>query len=193
MRKRFFLFAVFLLVGCSRQRTPDEKAFEACYSKCMQPAPNACPAEHMVCVTACRTGQDPIYRAMPRFASGPAPDVQGRSQLSQSVAIETVGGEATPILRRCIDLPFEATDIFTTSEANQPTIEVHLVAGESPKAGDNQSLGSWTFQGVRPAPAAIPRIQVRFSAAKSGRLAIGARDLDTGKDLTVLQKGMNLR
>jgi molecular chaperone DnaK len=113
--------------------------------------------------------------------------VQGRAQLSQTVAIESVGGGATPILRRCIDLPFEVTDVVTTSEPNQPTIEVHIVAGEALKAVDNQNLGSWTFQGVRSAPANVPRIQVRYRVEKSGVLAIEARDLDTGKELTVAQ------
>jgi molecular chaperone DnaK len=113
--------------------------------------------------------------------------VQGRAQLSQTVAIESAGGGATPILRRCIDLPFEVTDVVTTSEPNQPTIEVHIVAGEALKAADNQNLGSWTFRGVRPAPAAVPRIQVRYRVEKSGVLAIEARDLDTGKELTVAQ------
>jgi molecular chaperone DnaK len=124
---------------------------------------------------------------MPHFGSGSVTEVQGRAQLSQTVVIETVGGEATPVLRRCVDLPFEVTEIFSTAEANQPTIEVHILAGEAAKAADNQNLGRWTFQGVRPAPAAVPRIQVRFRAEESGRLVVGARDLDTGQELTVAQ------
>lgn len=164
--------------------------FDACYQRCVQPQPTtamACPTNHEWCVLACRTGQDPVYRAMPHWGGRSGAEVLGRAQLAQTVSVETLGGVASPILRRCIDLPFEVTDVYSTSQANQPTIEVHLVAGEAVRAADNQTLGSWTFQGVRAAPVAVPRIQVRFHAEKAGRLTIGARDLDTGQELTVVQ------
>jgi hypothetical protein len=179
--------AALVALGCSQHGASDAAVFDACYQRCMSPPATACPADHAWCITTCRGGPDPVFRAMPHFGGVAVPDPPGRAQLAQSVAIETVGGMAAPVLRRCIDLPFEVTEMFSTGQPNQPTIEVHLVAGEAARVTDNQNLGSWTFQGVRPAPAAVPRIQVRFRAEKSGLLAIGARDMDTGQELAVAQ------
>jgi hypothetical protein len=180
-----------ILIGCGRGDNTEASVFEACYKRCMSPPVSECPAEHEECIIACRSGKSAIYKAMPHFGNDKEADVNGRARLAQSVGIEVVGGEITPILRRCIDLPFEASEIFSTGEDNQPTIEVHLTAGEAQKAADNQSLGGWVFEGVRPAPRGIPKIEVRFRVEKSGRLTIGARDTDTGQAL-IVQQGRSL-
>lgn len=188
---------VFLLAlsSCSKpgDSTAGNSTIDACYRRCMDPGPSACPADHEWCTVVCASGHDPIARVMPHTGADSTAPADGRARLTHTIAIETAGGVASPIIRRCVDLPFDVAEIFSTSQPNQQSIEVHLVAGDAPKAADNQTLGRFTFLGVRPAPAAIPRVQVRFSVEKSGRLSVTARDLDTNQDLTVVQGGNSPR
>lgn len=184
---------VLLLTPCSCSKSVDSTSssstFDACYRRCIAPDTSGCPTDHEWCTVVCASGHDPIARVMPHTGADNVAPTAERARLTNTIAIETLGGVASPIIKRCVDLPFDVAEVFSTSEPNQQTIEVHLVAGDAPKAGDNQTLGRFTFLGVRPAPAAIPRIQVRFRVEKSGRLTVTARDLDTNQDLRVLQGG----
>ncbi|MFC2010771.1 Hsp70 family protein [Chloroflexota bacterium] len=100
-----------------------------------------------------------------------------------TLGVETVGGVMTPVIPRNHTVPTLASQVFSTSDDNQPTIEVHLTEGENPKAADNESLGRLLFEGVPPAPKGVPQIEVSFSIDANRLLWVTAKDIETDKEL----------
>ena len=98
-----------------------------------------------------------------------------------TLAIETLGNVATPMIPRNTTIPTSKTEIFSTAADNQTQVEVHIVQGERPMASDNKSLGRFILDGIPPAPRGVPQIEVTFDIDASGILKVTAKDKATGK------------
>ncbi len=98
-----------------------------------------------------------------------------------TLAIETLGNVATPMIPRNTTIPTSKTEIFSTAADNQTQVEIHVTQGERPLAADNKSLGRFILDGIPPAPRGIPQIEVTFDIDASGILTVTAKDKATGK------------
>src|SRR6201987_3189874 len=99
-----------------------------------------------------------------------------------SLAIETLGGVATPMIPRNTTIPTKKTETFSTAADNQTSVEVHVLQGERPMAAQNRTLGKFHLTGLPPAPRGIPQIEVTFDIDANGILNVTAKDNATGKD-----------
>ncbi|MEM2909578.1 MAG: molecular chaperone DnaK [Nitrososphaerota archaeon] len=102
-----------------------------------------------------------------------------------SLGVETLGGIFTKIIERNTTIPVRRSQIFTTAADFQTSVEIHVLQGERPMAVDNTSLGRFTLSGIPPAPRGVPRIEVTFDIDVNGILTVTAKDLGTGKDVSV--------
>ncbi len=98
-----------------------------------------------------------------------------------TLSIETLGGVATPIIERNTTIPIKRSQIFTTAEDFQTSVDIHVVQGERPLAKDNIDLGRFTLTGIPPARRGIPQIEVTFDIDSNGILHVTATDKATGK------------
>jgi molecular chaperone DnaK len=99
-----------------------------------------------------------------------------------TLGIETKGGVMTKLIERNTTIPTRKSEIFSTAEDNQPSVEVHVLQGEREMAVYNKSLGKFQLTGIPPAPRGIPQIEVSFDIDANGILSVGAKDLGTGKE-----------
>ena len=99
-----------------------------------------------------------------------------------TLAIETQGGVATPMIPRNTTIPTKKTETFSTASDNQTSVEVHVLQGERPMSGQNRTLGKFHLTGIPPAPRGLPQIEVTFDIDANGILNVGAKDMATGKD-----------
>jgi molecular chaperone DnaK len=99
-----------------------------------------------------------------------------------TLAIETLGGVATPMIPRNTTIPTRKTETFSTAADSQTSVEVHVLQGERPMAGQNRTLGKFHLTGLPPAPRGIPQIEVTFDIDANGILNVTAKDMATGKD-----------
>jgi len=99
-----------------------------------------------------------------------------------SLGIETKGGVFTRLIDRNTTIPTRKSEIFSTAEDNQPSVEVHVLQGEREMAAYNKSLGKFQLTGIPPAPRGIPQIEVGFDIDADGILHVGAKDLGTGTE-----------
>jgi molecular chaperone DnaK len=99
-----------------------------------------------------------------------------------TLAIETLGGVATPMIPRNTTIPTRKTEIFSTAADSQTSVEVHVLQGERPMAAQNRTLGKFHLTGLPPAPRGVPQIEVSFDIDASGILNVTAKDTATGKD-----------
>lgn len=102
-----------------------------------------------------------------------------------SLGVETLGGIFTKIIDRNTTIPVRKSEIFTTAADFQTSVEIHVLQGERPMAADNVSLGRFTLSGIPPAPRGVPKIEVTFDINADGILTVTAKDLGTGKDVSV--------
>lgn len=98
-----------------------------------------------------------------------------------TLAIETMGGVATPMIPRNTTVPTSKTEIFSTAADNQTQVEIHVTQGERPLSNDNKSLGRFVLDGIPPAPRGVPQIEVMFDLDANGILTVSAKDKATGK------------
>ncbi len=98
-----------------------------------------------------------------------------------SLGIETLGGIAHKLIPRNTTIPTKKSEIFTTAENNQTSVEIHVVQGEREMAKDNRTLGKFHLVGIPPAPRGVPQIEVTFDIDANGILNVSAKDLATGK------------
>lgn len=106
-----------------------------------------------------------------------------------SIGVETIGGVTKKLLPRNTTMPVRRSDIFSTSENNQTSVEIHVVQGEREMAEDNKSLGRFKLTGIPPAPRGVPQIQVSFDIDSNGILQVIARDKTTGREQRIIVQG----
>ncbi len=106
-----------------------------------------------------------------------------------TLGIETKGGVMTKLIERNTTIPTRKSEIFSTAEDNQPSVEVHVLQGEREMASGNKSLGKFQLTGIPPAPRGMPQIEVTFDIDANGILNVSAKDLGTGKEQKIEIKG----
>lgn len=102
-----------------------------------------------------------------------------------SLGIETLGGVLTRIIERNTTIPTKKSQIFTTAEDSQSSVEIHVLQGEREFARDNRTLGRFHLTGLPPAPRGIPQIEVTFDIDANGILHVSAKDLATSKEQNI--------
>jgi molecular chaperone DnaK len=110
-----------------------------------------------------------------------------------SLGLETIGGVMKVLIPRNTPIPVRRSDVFSTSEANQSSVEIHVLQGERQMGADNKSLGRFRLSGIPPAPRGVPQVQVSFDIDANGLLQVSATDRTTGRQQSVtIQGGSNL-
>ena len=99
-----------------------------------------------------------------------------------TLGIETKGGVMTKLIERNTTIPTRKSEVFSTAEDNQPSVEIHVLQGEREMAQNNKSLGKFQLTGIPPAPRGVPQVEVAFDIDANGILAVSAKDLGTGKE-----------
>jgi len=99
-----------------------------------------------------------------------------------SLGIETLGGVLTHLIERNTTIPTKKSQVFTTAEDNQTSVEVHVLQGERSMARDNVTLGRFHLAGIPPAPRGVPQIEVSFDIDANGIINVHAKDLGTGNE-----------
>jgi len=99
-----------------------------------------------------------------------------------SLGIETLGGVSTQMIQRNTTIPTRKSEIFSTASDNQTSVEVHVLQGERPMAGDNKTLGKFHLVGIPPAPRGMPQVEVTFDIDANGIVNVSAKDVGTGRE-----------
>jgi molecular chaperone DnaK len=108
---------------------------------------------------------------------------------SLSLGLETIGGVMKKVIPRNTTIPVRRSDIFSTSENNQTSVEVHVLQGEREMAADNKSLGRFKLMGIPPAPRGVPQVLVSFDIDANGILQVSAMDKTTGREQSLTVQG----
>jgi molecular chaperone DnaK len=99
-----------------------------------------------------------------------------------SLGIETLGGVTTVLIPRNTTIPTKKSEVFSTAEDNQTTVEIHVLQGEREMAINNRTIGRFQLTGIPPAPRGMPQIEVTFDIDANGILHVSAKDKTTGKE-----------
>ena len=102
-----------------------------------------------------------------------------------SLGVETLGGVMTKLIERNTTIPVKKTEVFSTAEDSQTSVDIHVLQGERPLAADNMTLGRFRLDGIPPAPRGIPQVEVTFDIDANGILSVTAKDKATSKEQKV--------
>jgi len=108
-----------------------------------------------------------------------------------SLGIETKGGVMTKLIERNTTIPTRRTEVFSTAEDNQPSVEIHVLQGEREMAQFNKTLGKFQLVDLPPAPRGVPQIEVTFDIDANGIVHVSAKDRATGKEQSMTITGQS--
>ena len=121
--------------------------------------------------------------------TGEAKDVVLLDVTPLTLGVETLGSVMTPLIERNTTVPSSKSETFSTAQDNQTQVQIHVLQGERPMAKDNKSLGTFTLDGIPPAPRGVPQVEVTFDLDANGLLTVTAKDKASGKSQSITIKG----
>lgn len=162
-----------ILVGGTTRMPSVQKKIAAIFG--MEPSKNVNPDEVVACGAA-------IQGAV---LAGDKSDVLLLDVTPLTLAIETAGGIASPMVARNTTIPAKKTQTFTTAADQQTAVTIRICQGERKMFSDNKLLGTFTLDGIPPAPRGVPQIEVTYDIDANGILKVSAKDLGTGREQDV--------